>query len=166
MVRDGRHSGIDDDTRARAMRFVEDADMPKPAVTANPKLPKQRMVTKKELDASGLSLRDFLNRERGLTRREDKPVSKAAAEKRLGMGEKPSSEAVSSAKARLGLENPTEAAYKPRRTPESLTTTSKPGTRTNYENEDATSETFKRGGKVSSASKRADGIAQRGKTRA
>ena len=56
--------------------------------------------------------------------------------------------------------------YKPRRTPESLTMTSKPGTRTNYENEDATSETFKRGGKVSSASKRADGIAQRGKTRA
>ena len=33
------------------------------------------------------------------------------------------------------------------------------------ENPDATSETFKRGGKVSSASKRADGIAQRGKTR-
>jgi hypothetical protein len=56
--------------------------------------------------------------------------------------------------------------YKPRRTPEPLTTTSKPGTRTNYENEDATSETFKRGGKVASASKRADGIAQRGKTRA
>lgn len=56
--------------------------------------------------------------------------------------------------------------YKPRRTPEPLTSTMKPGTRTNYENEDATSETFKRGGKVSSASKRADGIAQRGKTRA
>jgi hypothetical protein len=164
MVRDGRHSGIDDDTRARAKRFVEDADMPKPAVTANPKLPKQRMVTKKELDESGLSLRDFLNRERGLTRREDK--STTAAAKQLKLGEKPSSEAVSSAKARLGLENPTEAAYKPRRTPESLTMTSKPGTRTNYENEDATSETFKRGGKVSSASKRADGIAQRGKTRA
>ena len=33
------------------------------------------------------------------------------------------------------------------------------------ENPDATSETFKRGGKVSSASKRADGIAQKGKTR-
>jgi hypothetical protein len=38
--------------------------------------------------------------------------------------------------------------YKPRRTPESLTTTSKPDTRTNYENEDATSETFKKGGAV------------------
>lgn len=38
--------------------------------------------------------------------------------------------------------------YKPRRTPESLTSTSKPGTSTNYENEDATSETFKKGGAV------------------
>jgi hypothetical protein len=159
-----RNPNIDDDTRARAMRFVEDADMPKPAVTANPKLPKQRMVTKKELDESGLSLRDFLNRERGLTRREDKSATSAA--KRLKLGEAPSGDAVSSAKARLGLENPTEAAYKPRRTPEALTSTRKPGTNVNYENEDATSETFKRGGKVSSASKRADGIAQRGKTRA
>jgi hypothetical protein len=55
---------------------------------------------------------------------------------------------------------------KPRRTPEPLTETNKPGTSTRYENADATSETFKKGGKVSSASKRADGIAQRGKTRA
>lgn len=55
--------------------------------------------------------------------------------------------------------------YVPRRTPKDLTEVTKPGTRTNYENEDATSETFKKGGKVSSASKRADGIAQRGKTR-
>jgi hypothetical protein len=51
---------------------------------------------------------------------------------------------------------------KPRRTPEPLTETNKPGTSTRYENEDATSETFKKGGSVSS---RADGIAQRGKTR-
>ena len=31
-----------------------------------------RIVSKKELKASGLSLRDFLNKERGLTRRDDK----------------------------------------------------------------------------------------------
>ena len=55
--------------------------------------------------------------------------------------------------------------YTPRRKPESLTSTDKPGTATRYENEDATSETFKRGGKVGAASRRADGIAQRGKTR-
>jgi hypothetical protein len=60
---------------------------------------------------------------------------------------------------------PNMSAYKPRRTPEDLTSTTKPGTRVNYENTE-TSDMMKRGGKVSSASKRADGIAQRGKTRA
>ena len=140
MVREGQNIGINDDTRRRAMAFAKDANNPMPAVTANPKLPKQRMVTKKELDESGLSLRDFLNRERGLTRREDKPMSKADAAKQLKLGEKPSREAVASAKARLGMEDPA--------------------------NEEATPETFKKGGKVSSASKRADGIAIRGKTRA
>ena len=60
---------------------------------------------------------------------------------------------------------PDMSAYKPRRTPGALTDVDKPGTRTRYENEGATSESFKKGGKVGSASKRADGIAQRGKTR-
>jgi hypothetical protein len=57
--------------------------------------------------------------------------------------------------------------YVPRRTPKPLTEVTKPGTRTNYENEEATSETFKRGGsvKASSASRRADGIATKGKTK-
>jgi hypothetical protein len=34
-----------------------------------------RVVSKKELEESGLTLRDFLNRERGLTRKEDSDVS-------------------------------------------------------------------------------------------
>jgi hypothetical protein len=195
MVREGKHSGIDDDTRARAMRFVEDAGMPKPAVTGRA-LPKQRIVSKKELEDSGLSLRDFLNRERGLTRR---GMSVADAKKQLNLGEKPSASAVMSAKQQLGLggssgidstaldrnyvrrdmkdrmdviDRETQGDFltamkqKPRRPLEPLSSTRKPGTNVNYENEDATSETFKRGGKVSSASKRADGIAIRGKTRA
>jgi len=77
MVREGRHSGIDDDTRARARLFAEDAGMPKPAVTGRA-IPKQRVVSKKELEESGLSLRDFLNRERGLTRRGNGTPAKAA----------------------------------------------------------------------------------------
>ena len=75
---------------------------------------------------------------------------------------------------------PDMSKYKPRRDPEALTETNKPGTSTRYENESATSETFKRGGSIkaskmgsvrtskpsmSSASSRADGIASRGKTR-
>ena len=160
MVRKGQHSGIDDETRARARKFVENADTPrpavtakpkppKPAVTANPKPSKNRVVSKKELEESGLSLRDFLNRERGLTRR---GMSKAAAEKQLELGEKPSASAVVDAKQQLGFEP--------------LSSTRKPGTNVNYENTDVSDMTFKRGGKVYSASKRADGIAIRGKTRA
>lgn len=39
---------------------------------------KGRIVTKEELAKSGLSLRDFLNKERGLTRRKDKAPTKEA----------------------------------------------------------------------------------------
>ena len=70
---EGENSNIDDETRARARKYVEDnADMegslkftPKSASPA-----KSKMVTKEELEKSGMSLRDYLNREQGLTRRE------------------------------------------------------------------------------------------------
>ena len=66
---------------------------------------------------------------------------------------------------------PDMSKYKPRRDPEALTSTDKPGTRTRYENTDTSDMGMKRGGKVKkmasggSASSRADGIASRGKTR-
>jgi hypothetical protein len=145
MVREGKHSGIDDDTRARARKFVEEQtkkpekeyrsdpfskmtkaerdarvgypdDFPPaivddatkriaknpPAVTAKSDSPKQRVVSKKELEESGLSLRDFLNRERGLTRR---GMSKADAAKQLKLGEKPSAKEVADAKKQLGMDS-------------------------------------------------------------
>ena len=92
-----------------------------------------RIVSKKELEDSGLSLRDFLNKERGLTRKA--PEGTKFGEAKMRRESKP------------------------------LTEVSKPGTSTNYENMDATSETFKKGGSVRSASSRADGIATKGKTR-
>jgi hypothetical protein len=65
---------------------------------------KARVVSKKELEDSGLSLRDFLNKERGLTRREDKADSKVeAAKKQLKLGEKVSAEEVDKAKKQLKL---------------------------------------------------------------
>ncbi len=126
------NKNIDDDTRARARKFVEEkADKPEkeyrsdpfskmtkaerdarvgypddfpPAVVddATKRLPtkKERVVSKKELEASGLSLRDFLNKERGLTRREDKVE---AAKKQLKLGEKVSAEEVEKAKKQLKL---------------------------------------------------------------
>jgi flagella basal body P-ring formation protein FlgA len=127
-----KNKNIDDDTRARARKFVEEkADKPEkeyrsdpfskmtkaerdarvgypddfpPAVVddATKRLPvkKERVVSKKELEASGLSLRDFLNKERGLTRREDKVE---AAKKQLKLGEKVSAEEVEKAKKQLKL---------------------------------------------------------------
>jgi hypothetical protein len=59
---------------------------------------------------------------------------------------------------------PDMSAYKPRRpNVTDLSMTRKPGTNTNYENEDI--DTYKKGGSVGSASRRGDGIAQRGKTK-
>ena len=130
------NKNIDDDTRARARKFVEEkAEKPEkeyrsdpfskmtkaerdarvgypddfpPAVvddaTKRVAKDKPRVVSKKELEESGLSLRDFLNKERGLTRREDKADSKVeAAKKQLKLGEKVSAKQVESAKKQLGF---------------------------------------------------------------
>ena len=126
------NKNIDDDTRARARKFVEEkAEKPEKEYRSDPyskmtkaerdarvgypddfppavvddatkriAKDKPRVVSKKELEASGLSLRDFLNKERGLTRREDKVE---AAKKQLKLGEKVSAEEVDKAKKQLGL---------------------------------------------------------------
>jgi hypothetical protein len=127
-----KNKNIDDDTRARARKFVEEkAEKPEKQYRSDPyskmtkaerdarvgypddfppavvddatkriAKPKPRIVSKKELEASGLSLRDFLNKERGLTRREDKVE---AAKKQLKLGEKVSAEDVDKAKKQLKL---------------------------------------------------------------
>jgi hypothetical protein len=131
-----KNKNIDDDTRARARKFVEEkADKPEKEYRSDPfskmtkaerdarvgypddfppavvddatkriAKPKPRVVSKKELEESGLSLRDFLNKERGLTRREDKAKDKVeAAKKQLKLGEKPTAKEIESAKKQLGL---------------------------------------------------------------
>jgi hypothetical protein len=131
-----QNKNIDDDTRARARKFVEEkAEKPEKEYRSDPyskmtkaerdarvgypddfppavvddatkriAKPKARVVSKKELEESGLSLRDFLNKERGLTRRSDKAEDKVeAAKKQLKLGEKVSAKQVESAKKQLGL---------------------------------------------------------------
>lgn len=177
MPKSGQNPNIDDDTRSRARRFAADAGMPKPAVEgrfAKSAKPKQRVVGKKELEESGLSLRDFLNRERGLTRR---GMSKAEAEKQLGLGKPVSKQEVAEAKAQIGLDSSptldpgaTSRNEGPRRKPEPLSSVRKPGTNINYENTD-TSDMMKRGGKVKAKAyakggmTRGDGICVKGKTK-
>jgi hypothetical protein len=106
-----KNKNIDDDTRERALAFVEANNKKEPRAVAveddatkRIAKDKPRVVSKKELEASGLSLRDFLNKERGLTRRADKAEDKVeAAKKQLKLGEKPTSKEVEDAKKQLNL---------------------------------------------------------------
>ena len=122
---------------------------------------KERIVSKKELEESGLSLRDFLNKERGLTRkppegmtREYKPRDAADQESKKAR----SAEAVMSrgtrnfAGAGRGESGGASADALARRN------AGMPG----Y---DEAGTPYKKGGKVSSASSRADGCCVKGKTK-
>ena len=168
-----QNPNIDDSTRERAMKFAADKSASAPA--------KPRVVGKKELEASGLSLRDFLNKERGLTRRgpadptageaRDRKAQEAAD--RIDPGNDGGESVVRRQDAEAAQMAKNMSAYKPRGM-STLSDVVKPGTNTNYENKDVSDMSMKRGGKVkkmasggmtSSASKRADGIAQRGKTK-
>jgi len=133
-----------------------------------------RTVSKKELEASGLSLRDFLNKERGLTRRKDKAEKSELGEE---MGVTMTRDESASARRSLGS-NPAEEAKMDKlnrsygsRSSSKLSNVTRPGTNTNYENKDVSDMSMKRGGKVKkmahggSASSRADGIAVKGKTK-
>lgn len=143
-----------------------------PAARSMPAPAKQRVVSKKELEASGLSLRDFLNKERGLTRRGDSVPAKATpkvtdtgdeaarlAARRPAPAAKPAYETPYDRRNRLNRE---EAAKEPRGQDRILRNV-KPGA---VNPKTMLPESgYKKGGSVSRASGRADGIAQRGKTR-
>lgn len=107
---------------------------------------KTKTVTKAELEKSGLSLRDYLNKQQGLTRKES---AKAAV---------PDAEAME--KKMVPRFNPAGAA--PKQTMGRQRQPFMPGDVDNS----FPGAKFKGGGKVRSASARADGIAIRGKTRA
>jgi hypothetical protein len=107
---------------------------------------KAKTVTKAELEKSGLSLRDYLNKQQGLTRKE-------------------------SAKAAMSDAEVMEKKRAPRYTPpgsapqQSMGRQRQPFMPGDVDNSFPGAK-FKGGGKVRSASARADGIAIRGKTRA
>ena len=135
---------------------------------------KQRVVSKKELEDSGLSLRDFLNKERGLTRRKDKAEKSELGEE---MGVPMTRDESASARRSLGSNAAEEAKMDKlnrsygSRSSSKLSDVVRPGTNTNYENKEVSDMGMKRGGAVKkmasggSASKRADGCAVKGKTK-
>ena len=119
---------------------------------------KNRVVSKKELQDSGLSLRDYLNKEQGLTRKAPEGT-KFGNYKSRDNYKRSGEESFDTETENVP---PKMDNYKPRREPKPLTEVKRPGKETNYENSETSDMTFKKGG---SASSRGDGIAQRGKTK-
>jgi len=121
----------------------------------------KRIVSKKELEDSGLSLRDFLNKEQGLTRKPD-------ADTKFGVN-KPRDLYTISGKATVDRQD--AEAKVAANTAADQATIDRMANRKRPYLKDEVGNDLKRGGAVKkmasggSASSRADGIAQRGKTR-
>jgi hypothetical protein len=191
---EGENPNIDDETRARARKYVEDNMESEPASRFTPKsaVAKARAVSKKELEDSGLSLRDYMNKQQGLTRRgssasEEKTPSRTSAKvsttdtgdesARLeSRYKKPAAkyETPYDRMNRTNRESGTDFDSMLGKLKNRITGASDRGQdriltgikKKSDENKFMGSTGMKSGGKVSSASKRADGIAIRGKTRA
>jgi hypothetical protein len=130
-----------------------------------PKRPDQSRikVTKEELEASGLSLRDYMNKQKGLTRRDGSAPTEAKAPAKAAMSNY-SNEGRNSSAKNTESEKPQEdfASIKNMLS----------NRRARIARDNAALESgMKKGGKVKkmasggSASSRADGIASKGKTR-
>jgi hypothetical protein len=155
----------------------EEAPAPTPEKTAA-KMPmrpgqassgsKTPIVTKEQLAASGLSLRDYLNKQQGLTRRGDSSAS-ARMPTRPGQ-EAPtySNEGRSKPKVAasgVDLTSPMSALRSLARGPRRGGGSNKIAANMGIDSDTLLPNRMAKGGSVSSASKRADGCAQRGKTR-
>lgn len=169
---EGENPNIDDETRARARKFVEDNTDTEEAPKFTPKAAaKPKVVTKEELAKSGLSLRDYMNKQQGLTRKGgssapdtgDETDRLASRFKKPPLRQETMRERAESFNAKRFAQKAEDAAKNtmPRGQDRILTGIKKKAD----ENKFMGSTGLKGGGKVSSASKRADGIAIRGKTR-
>jgi hypothetical protein len=190
---EGENPNIDDETRARARKFVEDNMESEPVSRFTPKsVPKARGVSKRELEESGLSLRDYMNKQQGLTRRgssageEKTPKRTSAKESIRDTGDEfsrlesrykkpaPRYETPYDRMNRSNRESGTDFDSMVGKLKDRITGASDRGQdriltgikKKADENKFMGSTGMKSGGKVSSASKRADGCAIRGKTRA
>ena len=121
------------------------------------------IVSKAELDKSGMSLRDFLNAERGLKRR-GSAETKTAAPASDTRSSKTDEPATATAKDVAGLRSDSSREV----TAKELADRMSPArirAATTSDTSDFVPGGMKKGGKVSSASSRADGIASKGKTK-
>jgi hypothetical protein len=114
--------------------------------TITPSKPKPKIVTKEELAASGLSLRDYMNKQQGLTRRGEPSTASTKSEPSSRQQTAPEDADMQKKKAAF------ERALVQQQADKTVSDWKKRGS------------PLKAGGKVS-ASSRADGIATKGKTR-
>lgn len=184
-ITEGANPNIDEDTRARAMASVaggEDVDAQsrgeeilkgirdKAAAPAA----KPRVVSKEELAKSGMTLRDFLNKERGLTRRGGPAPTPAAPVPTARPTTPPVADAKTAAKYetpydRMNRKNAEESSAKAETAAETERLRKRspaPGRGVFKTSEQKfMGSGYSKGGSVSKASSRGDGIAQRGKTK-
>ena len=127
-----------------------------PGSSRTVKAPKPAVVTKEALEKSGMSLRDYMNKQQGLTSRKD-PTA----------GDSPDKAAQAAADAiDPGRDMRTPRYTPPGSAPKQTTQKTKPKVyMPGAPDNKFPGSKFKSGGSVSSASSRADGIAIKGKTR-
>jgi len=155
--RDAEKSRMDMDRGEAILKSMRD----KPAAS---------MVTKEQLAKSGLSLRDYMNKQQGLTRRGESKTDTTAKDSIASTyrpapkdaKERIAKEALSSIQA-SGRKYPDMSALQAPAKPSGMTAMAANMARRKIDQNKDTS--YKSGGSVSSASKRADGIATKGKTR-
>ena len=130
-----------------------------------PKASKPRVVSKKELEDSGMSLRDYLNRERGLTRRKEKDPTAGEAR------DKAAQEAADAIDPGRDMRTPRrynsimERPQADRDAMVKLGLQRQEAERAMKDFKAKKAQGYASGGSVSSASRRADGIATKGKTK-
>jgi hypothetical protein len=127
-----------------------------PAAMPTPR--KNKVVTKEELEKSGMSLRDYLNAKQGLTRRKEKDPT---------AGDSPDKAAQEAADAiDPGRDMRTPRYTPPGSAPKQTTQKPKPKVFMPSKPDNSFSGSkFAKGGSVNSASRRGDGIATKGKTK-
>ena len=135
-----------------------------PAAKPTPKA-KNKIVTKEELEKSGMSLRDYLNKQRGLTRRKEKDPTAGDSPDKAAQEAADAIDPGRDMRAPRRVNSIMERPQADRDAMVKLGLQRQEADRAMKDFKAKKTQGYAKGGSVSSASKRADGIAQKGKTR-
>ena len=130
-----------------------------------PKASKPRVVSKKELEDSGMSLRDYLNRERGLTRRKEKDPTAGEARDKAAQEAADAIDPGRDMRVPRRYNSIMERPQADRDAMVKLGLQRQEAERAMKDFKAKKAQGYASGGSVSSASRRADGIATKGKTK-